>query len=82
MESSRVLVKFLTKLEIPNMVLCNWLTVKYEVYQKTNDLLLQYIADNWNHEKLKVGEYLIAKAAEEGFDKSLLGVFLPILELV
>ena len=63
MESSRVMVKFLTKLEIPNQVLCEWLTVKYEVYQKTNDLLLSYIADNWSHEKLQVGEYLIAKAA-------------------
>ncbi len=52
MESSRVLIKFLSKLEIPNQVLCDWLTIKYEVYQKTNDLLLSYIADNWSHEKL------------------------------
>lgn len=82
LESSRVLMKFLTKLEIPNQTLCNWITLKYEVYQKTSDLLLQYIADNWNHEKLQVGEYLISKASEEGIDKSLLGVFLPILEAV
>lgn len=82
LESSRVLVKFLSKLEIPNQTLCDWLTVKYEVYQKSNDLLLQYIADNWNHEKLRVGEYLITKAASEGLEKSLLGVFLPILEIV
>jgi hypothetical protein len=27
LESSRVLVKFLSKLEIPNLVLCYWLTV-------------------------------------------------------
>jgi hypothetical protein len=40
MESSRVMVKFLSKLEIPNQVLCDWLTFKYEVYQKSNDLLL------------------------------------------
>lgn len=32
MESSRVMVKFLSKLEIPNQVLCDWLTFKYEVY--------------------------------------------------
>lgn len=82
MESSRVMVKFLTKLEIPNQVLCDWLTVKYEVYQKTNDLLLSYIADNWSHEKLQVGEYLVAKAAQEGSDRALLGVFIPILERV
>ena len=75
-------MKFLTKLEIPNEILCDWLTIKFEVYQKTNDLLLQYVADNWNHDKLKVGEYLIAKTAEEGLDKSLLGVFLAILEVV
>jgi hypothetical protein len=82
MESSRVMVKFLTKLEIPNQVLCDWLTVKSEVYQKTNDLLLSYIADNWTHEKLQVGEYLVAKAAQEGSDRTLLGVFIPILERV
>lgn len=82
MESSRVMVKFLSKLEIPNQVLCDWLTIKYEVYQKTNDLLLSYIADNWSHEKLQVGEYLVAKAAQEGSDRALLGVFLPILERV
>jgi hypothetical protein len=45
-------------------------------------LLLSYIADNWSHEKLHLGEYLIAKAAEEGVGKSLLGVFLVILEQV
>ena len=82
LESSRVLVKFLSKLEIPNQTLCEWLTVKYEVYQKTSDLLLSYIADNWLNEKLHLGEYLISKAAEDGTDKSLLGVFLPILETV
>lgn len=32
LESSRVIVKFLTKLEIPNQTLCDWLTDKYEVY--------------------------------------------------
>jgi hypothetical protein len=82
MESSRVMVKFLSKLEIPNQVLCDWLTFKYEVYQKSNDLLLQYIADNWTHEKLQVGEYLIAKAASEDTCRIMLGVFLPILEVL
>lgn len=82
LESSRVLVKFISKLEIPNQTLCDWLTTKFEVYQKTNDLLLQYVAEYWNHDKLHVGEYLITKASEEGIDKSLLGVFLPILEVV
>ncbi len=52
MESSRVLIKFMSKLEIPNQVLCDWLTVKYEIYQKSHDLIMQYIADNWQHEKL------------------------------
>ena len=32
LESSRVIVKFLTKLEIPNETLCDWLTIKSEVY--------------------------------------------------
>jgi len=54
--------------------------VKFEVYQKTNDLLLQYVADNWNHPKLKVGEYLFTKAADEGVGKALIGIFLPLLE--
>jgi hypothetical protein len=80
LESSRVLLKFLTRLEIPNQTLCDWLTVKFEVYQKTNDLLLQYVADNWNHPKLKVGEYLFTKAADEGVGKALIGIFLPLLE--
>jgi hypothetical protein len=36
-------------------------TTKVEVDQKTNDLLLSYIAENCNDEKLHFGEYLIAK---------------------
>ena len=78
-EASRVLVKFLSKLVIPNQVLSEWLTTKYQIYQKTNDLLLSYIAENWHNERLQVGEYLISKA---GADRQLLGVFIPILEMV
>ncbi|CDW71353.1 dna-dependent protein kinase catalytic subunit [Stylonychia lemnae] len=76
-ESARVLVKFLSKLEIPNETLCEWLTKKHLLYQKSSDLLLSYIAENWNHFKLNVGEYLIIKAKDE---PSLYAVFIPILE--
>jgi hypothetical protein len=56
-------VKFLSKIVIPNQTLSEWLTIKPEIYQKTGDLLLAYIAENWNHERYQVGEYLVAKAA-------------------
>jgi hypothetical protein len=60
-ESSRVLVKFLSKLKIPNETIAEWLTVKYAVYQKTNDVILTYIEENWNDPKYHVGEYIITK---------------------
>jgi len=49
----------MSKLKIPNETLHEWLTSKYIVYQKTSDLLLGYIADNWQKEKVQVGEYLV-----------------------
>lgn len=39
-ESSRLLVSFMSKLKIPNQILSRWLTVKNDVYQKNSDLLL------------------------------------------
>jgi hypothetical protein len=40
----------MSKLKIPNEVLFQWLTEKYQIYQKASDLLLQYIAENWASE--------------------------------
>lgn len=75
-ESSRLLVSFMAQLRIPNGTLFNWLTSKSFVYQKTSDLLLTFISDNWIREKVHLGEYLIQKAASE---LTLLAVFLPII---
>jgi len=49
-ESGRVLVKFMSKLRIPNEVVLEWITQKSgaAVYHKCSDLLLQYIADEWS----------------------------------
>jgi len=48
-ESGKVLVKFMSKLGIPNNVLLEWITLKTaaQVYHKCSDILLSYIADNW-----------------------------------
>ncbi len=78
-ESSRLLVSFMSKLKIPNEVLSRWLTTKNDVYQKNSDLLLQYIADNWSRDKVHVGEYLVQKA---GIQMELLAVLIPIVEYV
>ena len=49
-ESGRVLVKFMSKLRIPNKVVLEWVTQKNAnaVYHKCNDILLQYIAERWS----------------------------------
>ena len=78
-ESSRLLVSFMAQLRIPNETLFNWLTSKSFVFQKTSDLLLSFISDNWMKEKVHLGEYLIQKAAKE---LTLLAVFLPIIQVV
>ena len=78
-ESSRLLVSFMSKLKIPNEVLSRWLTSKNDVYQKNSDLLLQYIAENWSRDKVHVGEYLVQKA---GIQMELLAVLIPIVEYV
>ena len=76
-ESSRLLVSFMANLKIPNETLNNWLKDKSFVYQKTSDLLLIFISENWTKEKVHLGEYLIQKATK---DLGLLAVFLPIIE--
>ena len=76
-ESSRLLVDFMASLRIPNETLNNWLKDKSFVYQKTSDLLLKYISENWTKDKVHLGEYLIQKATK---DLGLLAVFLPIIE--
>lgn len=53
----------MAQLRIPNETLFSWLTGKSSVYQKTNDLLLKYIAENWIKDKVHLGEYLIQKAS-------------------
>lgn len=75
-ESSRQLVSFMSTLRIPNETLNIWLQDKSFVYQKTSDLLLVYIKENWTKEKIHLGEYLIQKATK---DLGLLAVFLPII---
>ena len=67
------------KLNVPNQMLYEWLTTKYQVYQKTSDLLLQFIADNWSRDRVQTGEYLIMKAGE---NMRMTTVFIPILEFV
>lgn len=49
-ESGRVLIKFMSKLRIPNKVILEWITQKNAnaVYHKCNDILLQYIAERWS----------------------------------
>jgi hypothetical protein len=69
----------MSQLRIPNETLFNWLTSKSFVYQKTSDLLLKFISDNWVKDKVHLGEYLIQKAAKE---LHLLAVFLPIIEFI
>ena len=78
-ESTRILVQFMCKLRIRNEELIGWLTEKTQIYQRTSDLLLAYIADNWSKDPIFVGEYIINKAGE---DMRLLTVFIPILEYV
>ena len=63
-EAARVLVFFLSKLAIPNAVLAEWLTAKHWVFQRTSDLLLAYITENWEHPELRVAQYLVAKAQQ------------------
>lgn len=58
-EQARMLVKFMSKLKIPNETLFEWLNCKDLIYQRTSDMLLQYIADNWTRDKVNIGEYLI-----------------------
>ena len=69
----------MSKLCIPNELLYEWLTSQYQVYQRTSDLLLQYIADNWTKDRIQVGEYLVLKAGE---NMKMTTVFIPILEFV
>jgi hypothetical protein len=64
-ESCRLLVNFMSKLKIPNETLYSWLTEKYQIYQKCSDLLLAYIAENWQNEPEQVGDYLVNKAGED-----------------
>ena len=78
-DSTRILIQFMCKLRVKNEELVLWLTEKNQVYQRASDLLLAYIADNWNKEPVFVGEYIISKAGE---DMRLLPVFIPILEHV
>ena len=54
-ESGRVLVKFMSKLRIPNNVVLEWITQKSAtaVYHKCSDILLQYIADAWGEPQEK-----------------------------
>jgi hypothetical protein len=49
-ESARMLVKFMSRLRIPNDVVLEWVTQKSaaSVYHKCGDLLLQYIAEAWS----------------------------------
>ena len=67
----------MASLRIPNETLNTWLKDKSFVYQKTSDLLLKYISENWTKDKVHLGEYLIQKATK---DLGLLAVFLPIIE--
>jgi hypothetical protein len=53
--------------------------VKSQVYHKTSDILLKYIADNWIRDDIQVGNYLIDKTNEQ---LELLSVFVPILEYI
>ena len=78
-DSTRILIQFMCKLRVKNEELVQWLTEKSQIYQRASDLLLSYIADNWNKEPVYVGEYIISKAGE---DMRLLPVFIPILEHV
>jgi hypothetical protein len=39
--------------------------VKSQVYHKTSDILLKYIADNWIRDDIQVGNYLIDKTNEQ-----------------
>jgi len=47
------------------------------VYQRTSDLLLDYIIENWEHSELRVAQYLVAKAQE---NPKLLSIFTPVIE--
>lgn len=76
-EASRIIIKFLSKLGIPNAALAQWLTDKHFVYQRASDLILDYIIENWEHPDLRVAQYLVAKAQE---NPKLLSVFTPIIE--
>ena len=67
------------KLRIKNEELVQWLTEKPLIYQRTSDLLLAYIAENWSKDPVFVGEYIVNKAGE---DMRMLSVFIPILEHV
>lgn len=76
-DSCRLLVNFMSKLKIPNETLYSWLTDKNQIYQKSSDLLLTYIAENWQTEPEQVGEYIVNKAGE---DMKVLQVFIPIIQ--
>jgi hypothetical protein len=78
-ESSRLLVNFMAQLSIPNEILSEWLTTKSVVYHKCNDIILKYIADNWNRTDIRLGDYLVEKANE---NLDLFSVFIPILEYI
>lgn len=49
----------MASLGIPNEILSEWLTNKSDVYHKTSDILLKYIAENWTRSDTQVGHYLI-----------------------
>jgi hypothetical protein len=67
----------MAQLQIPNLVLSDWLTSKSVVYHNCSDIILKYIAESWLKEDTRVGEYLVEKTKE---NLDLLSVFIPILE--
>jgi len=69
----------MSQLQIPNETLSNWLSVKSEIYHKSSDLLLKYIADNWIRDDIQVGSYLVEKTKE---NQDLLSVLIPILDYI
>ena len=78
-DNTRLLVNFMSQLHIPNATLSEWLTNKSEIFHKSSDLLLKYIADNWKREDFQVGNYLVEKTNE---NIDLLSVFIPILNYI
>ena len=58
-EKARDLIKFIGKAHLPFSTLITWLVDSPVLFQRTADLLLNYVASAWNDEKCELASDLV-----------------------